>query len=193
VYGHGITSTPIAVESRALRSALSTAAGQNVVLDLDIDGTRHMAMAKVVDHHPVRHTISHVDFLVIDRDEKVTTDVPIVLVGEAEAVTREGGVVEQMLHTITLSMLPGNIPDSVEADVTELQVGGFIRVADIRLPEGVSTEVDLEIPVVMAAHASAVEAEVEAGDEAAAEEGEEGGDAAAASSSSGDAETSGGS
>jgi large subunit ribosomal protein L25 len=176
VYGHGVESTAIAVESRALRTALSTAAGQNVVLDLEINGTRHMAMAKVVDHHPVRHTISHVDFLVINRDEKVTTDVPVSLIGEALEVTREGGVVEQMLHTITLTMLPSNIPDVIEADVSELQIGGTIRVSDLTLPAGVETDVDPETPVVMAAQASALE---EPEPEVAEEGGEEAGEGAA--------------
>ena len=76
VYGHGLTAVPVSVDARALRSALSTSAGRNAVFELDVDGTHHLAMAKVVDHHPVRHTIAHVDFLVIDRNERVTADVP---------------------------------------------------------------------------------------------------------------------
>ncbi|MHB8467366.1 MAG: 50S ribosomal protein L25 [Acidimicrobiales bacterium] len=189
VYGHGIASTPVSVEARALRSALSTSAGQNVVFELDVDGTHHLAMAKVVDHHPVRHTISHVDFLVVNRDVKVTADVRIALVGVAEAVNREGGVVDQMLHTITVSMLPSDIPDQLEADISNLEVGGVVRVSDLVLPRGVTTEVDLETPVVMAAHAVVLEEPV-AAEAAASEEGTEAGDAAASgeASESGDAE-----
>jgi large subunit ribosomal protein L25 len=178
VYGHGIESTAVSVEARALRSALSTPAGQNVVLDLDVDGAHHMAMAKVVDHHPVRHTIAHVDFLVINRNEKVTIDVPLSLVGEATLVTRDGGLVEQLVHTISVSTLPGSIPDSIEVDVSDLEVGGFLRVGDLTLPRGVTTELDAETPVVMAAHASVVEeepaAEAAASEEGAAASGEPG-------------------
>jgi large subunit ribosomal protein L25 len=161
VYGHGIASTPISVDSRALRAALSTPAGRNAVFELDVDGTHHLAMAKVVDHHPVRHTIAHVDFLVINRDETVTADVPVTLVGDADAVTRDGGAVEQVLHALTLSMLPGSIPDAITVDISDLQPGGTLRVSDIALPAGVTTGVDGETPVVSATLAATVEAEGE--------------------------------
>ena len=161
VYGHGVASVPVSVDARALRSALSTSAGRNAVFELDVDGTHHLAMAKVIDHHPVRHTISHVDFLVIDRNETVTADVPITVVGEATAVLREGGAVEQVLHALTVNMLPGAIPDAIEVDVSELQIGGTIRVADLRLPPGVTTLSDTEAPVVSAAGAAVVEAPAE--------------------------------
>ena len=161
VYGHGIASTPISVDSRALRAALSTPAGRNAVFELDVDGTHHLAMAKVVDHHPVRHTIAHVDFLVINRDETVTADVPVTLVGDADAVTRDGGAVEQVLHALTVSMLPGSIPDAITVDISDLQPGGTLRVSDIALPAGVTTGVDGETPVVSATLAAAVEVEGE--------------------------------
>ena len=156
VYGHGLDPTSISVDARQLRSALSTSAGTNVVLELDIDGAHHMAMAKVIDHHPVRHTIAHVDFLVINRDEKVTADVPLTLIGEAEAVKRDGCVVDQTMHTIPLTMLPGQIPDEIEVDITDLEPGGFVRIGDLKLPAGVETDLDPETPVVGAAHASEV-------------------------------------
>ena len=172
VYGHGVDSTPVSVDARALRRALSTSAGQNVVFELDVDGTNHLAMAKVVDHHPVRHTISHVDFLVVNRDEKVTADVPLVLIGTAELVTREDGMVDQLLHTITVSMLPSAIPDQIEADISGLEIGGAIRVSDLVFPPGVTTEVDGETPVATATHGVTA---VEEAPAEAAEEGAEGG------------------
>lgn len=183
VYGHGLEPTSISVDGRQLRSALSTSAGTNVVLELDIDGTHHMAMAKVIDHHPVRHTIAHVDFLVINRDEKVTADVPLTLIGEAEAVKRDGGVVDQTMHTIPLTMLPSQIPDEIEVDITDLEPGGFVRIGDLKLPAGVETDLDPETPVVGAAHASEVgevpvSAEAAEAAEAAAEAGEAEGEGA---------------
>jgi large subunit ribosomal protein L25 len=148
VYGHGVDSTAVSVDARALRAALSTPAGQNAVFELDVDGTRHLAMAKVVDHHPVRHTISHVDFLVISRDQTVSADVPLVLVGESEAVKQAGGLPDQVLHALAVSMLPGNIPDSIEVDISHLELGSTIRVGDVTLPRGVTTDVDADTPVV---------------------------------------------
>lgn len=184
VYGHGMQATSVSVDARLLRAALSTSAGHNVVLELEVDGDRHMAMAKMIDHHPVRHTISHVDFLVVNRNETVTADVPVTLVGEALAVVHADGVVEQVLQTISLQMLPSRIPDAVEVDIAELEPGGAIRVGDLRLPAGVSTDLDPDSPVVTAAHASELGEEVEAAEaaiaaEASAEAAADSGDAAA--------------
>ena len=172
VYGHGVAATPVSVDARALRAALSTPAGRNAVFELDVDGAHHLAMAKVVDHHPVRHTIAHVDFLVIDRNEQVTAEVRIAITGEAEAVAREGGTVEQVLHTLTVTMLPGAIPDAITVDVSDLTPGGTIRVADLNLPSGVTTHVDADTAVVSATQAAAeAPAEEAAPEEGAAEEG----------------------
>jgi len=181
VYGSGVGPTSVSIDARELRAALSTSAGQNVVLDLDLDGAHHLAMAKVIDHHPVRRTIAHVDFLVINRDEKVTADVPLTIVGEAEAVKRDGGQVEQSLHAITVSMLPGRIPDAIEVDITDLETGQFVRVGDLKMPPGVTTDLDPETPVVAAALpkaavAAGLEGEEE-GVEAAGEAPTEGGQA----------------
>jgi large subunit ribosomal protein L25 len=179
VYGHGVQSTAISVDARALRSALSTAAGQNAVFELDVDGTHHLAMAKVVDHHPVRHTIAHVDFIVINRNEKVTADVPLTVEGEAEAVRVDGGVVDQVLYTLSVTMLPNQIPDAIAVDISDLAPGGAIRVSDLTLPAGVTTEIDPETAVVMAALSAVLEEEpvaaeegAEAGEGQAAQEGE---------------------
>jgi large subunit ribosomal protein L25 len=154
VYGHGVAATPVSVDARALRAALSTPAGRNAVFELDVEGTHHLAMAKVIDHHPVRHTIAHVDFLVIDRDEQVTAEVPITLVGEASAATREGNI-DQVLHALTVSMLPGHIPDAITVDISNLEPAGTIRVSDITLPTGVTTVVDPETAIVTATQAIA--------------------------------------
>ena len=178
VYGHGVTSTPVSVDARALRAALSTSAGLNAVFELAVDGTHHLAMAKIVDHHPVRHTISHVDFVVINRDENVTADVPITLVGEAESVLREGGAVDQILHALSVTMLPSAIPDAIEVDVSALEVGATIRVSDLHLPAGVTTGVDGETAVVSGTHAAVLEVEP-AAEEGEAAEGEAGTEGAA--------------
>jgi large subunit ribosomal protein L25 len=165
VYGHGVAATPVSVDARALRAALSTPAGRNAVFELDVEGAHHLAMAKVVDHHPVRHTIAHVDFLVIDRNEQVTAEVRIALSGEAEAVLRDGGAVEQVLHALTVTMLPGRIPDAITVDVSGLAPGGTIRVGDLTLPSGVTTNVDDDTPVVSATQGAAVEPEPAAAEE----------------------------
>jgi large subunit ribosomal protein L25 len=144
VYGHGIDATAVTVDARALRAVLSTSAGLNVVLELDIDGNQHLAMAKDVQRHPVRGTVAHVDFLVVNRDEKVTVEVPIVLVGEATEVNMAGGSVDTLLFHLTVHTTPASIPERLEADISGLTVGGAVRVSDLVLPSGVTTDIDPE-------------------------------------------------
>lgn len=179
IYGHGIEPISVAVDARELRHALSTDAGLNALLSLEVGGTSHLTMARVLQRHPVRHTLVHVDFQIVRRDEVMSVDVPLHLVGEAEAVSRDDGVVDQQLHTLTVKATPDRIPHTVEVDISGLEVGSTIRVGDIHLPAGVSTEVDLEAPVVVgqppraAAEAEVVEAEAAEGAEP--EAGAEGG------------------
>src|SRR5687768_3074343 len=110
VYGHGIEPIPVAVDARDLRHALNTEAGTNALLTLRVDGGEHLTMAKVLQKDPVRNTVVHVDFQVVRRDEAVSADVPIVLIGEAKGVTNGDGVVEQNLHSLNVNATPTTIP-----------------------------------------------------------------------------------
>ncbi len=150
VYGHGMTPVPIAVDRRALRQALSTSAGLNAVIDLEVEGSTHATVVKQLQRHPVRRTVSHVDFLVVSLTEEITVDVPIVLEGEASAVLAADGMVEQALNALAVTTTPRNIPDQLAYDVSDLQPGDVVRVGDLTLPTGVTTAVDLDAPVVSA-------------------------------------------
>lgn len=168
VYGHGEKPIAVSVDGRALRQAFSTAAGENVLFDLAIGKEKHLAMARDLQRHPVRRTISHVDFLVVNRNEVVTAEVPLTLIGEALAVTRPGGNVEQALFTLHVKARPADIPASIEFDITELELGHSIRVSDLTVPKGVTIELDPETPVVVAiAPRGTVSAEGEPGEETA--------------------------
>jgi large subunit ribosomal protein L25 len=162
LYGHGIDPLPLAVGSRELRAALTSDSGLNALISLDVGGTRHLAMARQLQRHPVRRTVDHVDFVVVRRDEVVSVEVNIHLVGEALEVDRADGLVEQQLFSLVVHATPGNIPNSIEVDISDLSIGEAIRVADLRLPEGVTTEVDPEDTVV-AGQASRTATEVEEG------------------------------
>lgn len=159
VYGHGGAATSITVDARELRIALSGDAGTNQLLDLRVGGERHLTLAKVIQRHPVRQTVVHVDFQVVRRDEVVTVDVPITLEGEAKAVAQDQGLLEQPLTSLSVAARPGQIPNEITVDISGLQVGDTIRVGQLRLPGGASTDVDPEEPVVVAT-ASSVAAEV---------------------------------
>jgi len=168
LYGHGVDPQPLAVEGRELRLALNHEAGLNALISLDVDGNRHLAMARQLQKDPVRGTVAHVDFVIVRRDEVVTVEVPVRLEGEAILVHREDGLVEQQLFSLTVHATPSAIPSHIEVDISELGIGDAIRVSDLKLADGVTTDVDPEETIV-AGQASRVSAEVEAEEEAAEE------------------------
>lgn len=169
VYGRGSEARAVTVTRRALRQVLTGEAGMNAVINLDVDGDPLLAIVRDVQRHPVRNNVTHVDFILVSRDEAVTVEVPIVLQGEASEVLRHDGTVDQQLFTLTVQAKPGSIPNELTVDISELDVGDTIRVGDITLPAGASTEVDAEEPVVVASYNTAA-AEVDALDAEAAEE-----------------------
>lgn len=176
VYGHGMTPVSIAVDRREVRHALSTSAGLNAVIDLKLDGDTHPTVVRQLQRDPVRRTVTHIDFQVVNLNEEITVDVPIVLEGEARGVLVNDGLVEQSLNTLSVSTTPRNIPDNITYDVSDLQIGDVVRVGDLVLPNGVTTTLDPETPVVSGVFvAEEPEPEVE---EAEGEEGAEGEDAA---------------
>jgi large subunit ribosomal protein L25 len=189
LYGRGAEPRSITVDWRELRSALTTEKGLNALITLDIDGTRTEAVVKEMQRHPVRRDVLHVDFLSVDVDKPITTDVPIVLEGEATLVLREQGVVDQVMNAIIVHAKPAAVPGHLAVDVSELEIGHTITVADLVLPAGVTTDADPEEPVVIAqltslALAEEEEVEGEEGEEGEAGEGEtaegEGGESASA-------------
>lgn len=173
VYGHGIDPLSVSVVRRELRAVLTTEAGMNALIDLGVDDQQHLTVVRDVQRHPVRHEVVHLDFVIVRRDELITVEVPIVLTGSAELVRREAGTVDQVLFNLTVVGRPGSFPNELEIDISALTIGDSIRVDDLALPEGVTTELDGEEPVVVA-QLSRASIEAEGLDAEAAAEGEAG-------------------
>ena len=177
VYGLGSEAVSVSVDWRELRLALTTEAGMNALINLEIDGhASELTIVKEMQRHPIKRNVLHIDFLRVSRDVAIEVEVPITLEGEAEQVLRDGGIVEQALHTLTVRAKPGSIPNELTIDVSALTIGESLRVSDLRLPAGVETDVDPEEAVVIGQAPQAVELpeeEAAEGEEAAAE-GEEG-------------------
>jgi len=175
VYGLDADPIPVTVEWKPLREALTTDAGLNALIDLDVDGDVALTVVKELQRHPIRGNVLHIDFLRVSADAEITVEVPIVLEGEAKAVLSEGGTVDHLLYTLSINAKPADIPNELTLDISELEIGGSIHVSDIKLPTGVSTDVDGEETVVTGTQATIeVEPEPTEGDEA------EGGEAAPA-------------
>jgi len=176
----------VAVNWRELRQVLTTDAGLNALINLDIDGEQHLSIVKEMQRNPVKRSVTHVDFILIDRDADIEVEVPVTLEGEATLVERENGTVSQVMFSLTIIAKPGRIPDQLVVDISNLEIGESIRVADLALPDGVRTEIDPDDPIAMGeitratleseAEDAAAEEAAEAADEVSAE-GSAGGDA----------------
>jgi large subunit ribosomal protein L25 len=176
IYGHGTDPLPIAVVGRELRVALNGEAGANQLLSLNTGSETFLTLARDMQRHPVAQTVTHVDFIIVRRDEVIAADVPVILVGEALEVHHGDGLVEQQMFNLSINAVPAAIPTSIEVDVSALTIGDAIRVSDVVLPSGVTTDVDPESaiaigqpPRVATAEEEGEGAEGEAGEGAGAE------------------------
>lgn len=176
IYGQGMTPVSVTVERRYLRLALSGPAGSNTVLTLEVDGKSYPAVVKDMQRHPIRRTVAHIDFLQVNMNEEITVSIAVHITGEAKAVAAEGGLVDAAVDTIEVSCTPNNMPNAFEIDVTEMQPGDVIRLADVPMPKGVTPLGDPEMPIVTILITSAAEAAADEA-EAGAAEGTEAGEA----------------
>ena len=137
----------ITVGARDLRAALSTKAGTHAVLDVAVDGgSEHSAILKEFQRDKLRGSITHVDLQEVRLDQPIHAAVAITLVGEALGV-KEGGVLSQVTTELHVEALPLEVPQHVDADVSELHIGGAVRVADLSVPTGVTVLDDPETVV----------------------------------------------
>lgn len=182
-YGAELEPTPLSVDALELYHALHTDAGTNAILRLDVDGTDHLAIAREIQRHPVRRDVLHLDFVTVSRNVKVTVDVRVILTGEAPGV-EEGGIADQQLHTASVEVLPLEVPDQIELDISGMQIGDVKRVQDLMIPSGATALDDPETPIVsiLAPTVESVEDEAEEEESETAEgetadgEGDEGGE-----------------
>jgi large subunit ribosomal protein L25 len=188
LYGRGAEPQAITVDWRELRVALTSEKGLNALINLTVNGSTTPAIVKEMQRHPVRRDVLHIDFLAVDVDKPIATDVPIVMEGEATLVYREQGVVDQVMNAIVVHAKPDRIPGHLSIDISELEIGHTLTVADLVLPEGVTIDADPEETVVIAQLTSLALAEEEEGEEGEeAEEGEEGAEGEAAEAEGGEA------
>jgi large subunit ribosomal protein L25 len=177
LYGKG-HARAFVVGERELRAALTGPSGLHAILDVVIEGqkTPHHAVLKEYQQHPIRGTLTHVDFHEVRLDQPIQATVNIQLVGESPGA-KQGGVVQQVTREIRVEALPTAIPEHIEVDMAPLEVGAILRVVDLPAFEGVTY---LDDPETVLANCSMPRgiAELEEAEAAEGEEGEEGGETA---------------
>ncbi|MCS5687372.1 MAG: 50S ribosomal protein L25 [Actinomycetota bacterium] len=174
VYGQGSDPLPVTLDRPKFRAALN-AAGPNAVITLDVDGSDYLTIVKNMQRDPIANRVTHVDFMLIDLDQRLVVDVPISLVGEAALVVQEGAVVQQQMMTLTVEAPAGNIPQLFEVDISEMSIDNPVRVSVIEMGSGVIAQVedDALIAIGQRSRAAVAAEEVEDEESDELEEGEE--------------------
>jgi large subunit ribosomal protein L25 len=168
LYGAGKESLSVSLDPRQVGRILHSQTGYNTIFDLALDGgERTKAMIVDWQYEPIKGALLHIDLKRIAMDKALTVNVPIVMKGEALGVKQQGGILEQLLREVEIECLPGDIPASIEADVTELVFGKVLRVSDLPHSDKLKFLSDPNSPV---AHVTTVKEEVVATPDAVAAE-----------------------
>lgn len=160
LYGQGADPVSLSVDARELLHLMHTGAGANVLVDLIVDGEEHLAMPREVQRDHIKGRFFHVDFLAVSRTQKITVNVPVRLVGDSVGV-KAGGVLEHHLWEVQVECLPTEVPEAIETDVSGLEIGDSIKVAELRAPEGAVILSNPEDSVVAVAQPQARDVELE--------------------------------
>jgi large subunit ribosomal protein L25 len=147
LYGTGIEPEPLQLERRAIDSLLSHAVGENILVNLELDGGARLALINEVQHHPVTQLILHVDFKIVSVNETLIAEVVIEPVGEAAGVKLSGGLLEQSLRSIEVECLPKDLPEIIQVDVSALGLGAALHVRDLPKVSGVQYLADEDVTV----------------------------------------------
>jgi large subunit ribosomal protein L25 len=165
LYGHGMDPLALSVDSRELFHLLHTGAGANVLVDLVVDGTEHLALPRDVQRDHIRGRFVHVDFLAVRRDEKIHVTIPLRIVGESPGV-KAGGVLEHHLWELNCECLATDVPEAIDVDISGLEIGSGVRVSDLKVRSGVTILTNPEDSVVAVTQPQVAVEEEEAAAEA---------------------------
>ena len=141
IYGGKEAPQSITLEHKELIKHLEHEAFYSHIISLNVEGKNQDVILKDLQRHPAKSVILHVDFLRVSQTEKFTTKVPLHFVNEATApgVKIGGGIVTHLMTDIEISCLPANLPEYIEVDLAEVELGGIVHISDIKLPEGVES------------------------------------------------------
>ncbi len=175
IYGGDGAPQPVTLSANELTKAMQQEAFLSQIVNVRVDGTEQQALVRDLQLHPVNEKVLHVDFLRVDADRPIQTNVPLHFVNESKCVgvRTGGGSIAHNLVDVEVSCLPKDLPEFIEVDLAALEVGQALHLSDLSVPEGVTLVAlgygeDHDIPVVSVQPPRGGTAEAE--DEAEAEE-----------------------
>ncbi len=168
IYGRGAANLNLKVDAKSFGELLARSSSENIVVNLEIDGEgTRLAFLQAIQHDPLSGVALHADFLAIDNKTEITAHIPAHLNGEAPGV-KAGGVIEQYVHAIEITCLPDDLPETIELDISKLELGDSLHVGEVTYPKGVRPTHAADVVVVHIGRAgSGAEAEVVATEAAA--------------------------
>jgi large subunit ribosomal protein L25 len=169
IYGKGSENVNIKVHTKTLTDMLAHSASANIIVDLEIEGSgTQTAFIQSTQKDPLTGSLLHADFLAVDDSTVIHASLPVNLNGEPVGV-KNGGILEQMIHTLDIACSPRNLPETLEANVEAIGVGESITVSDLEFPEGVTPALagDVLVAIVNESRASLSEGGDEEGADAA--------------------------
>jgi len=148
IYGHGREPEPLSVDSTALSRLLAGISAGSTVLTVEVTGRPAVrALIREIQRSPIKPSdILHLDLFEVRADEEIEVDVPVRLLGVPEGVRVGGGTLDHTMHELTISVLPGDLPASIDLDVSGLTIGHGIHVRDITVPKATILN-DGDLPV----------------------------------------------
>ena len=171
IYGHAREVQSLSVATRDIDKLLSQISAASTVVELSVDGTVSRTLIREIQRHPFKRVILHVDFQELVAGEKVIVSVPLVFVGIPAGVRVGGGILDQVMHELEIEVDPVNMPNHIDVDVTNIEIGHSIHVSELTLPFGVRViaEEDATVCVVSAPKAIVEPVAVEATEAVSAE------------------------
>ena len=171
VYGGSQDNYAVDMDRIEIRDLLASSASENILVRLDIDGAKEqdkLALIQAVQHNVLTSAINHIDFHCVSEDEEIVASVPLQLIGEATGI-KAGGLLDQQLQTLDVRCKPGDLPELLQGDITEVGLGQPFHIGGVTFPEGVSAVLADDVVVAIIAELRAIQTpEEEAADAAAA-------------------------
>ncbi|MFM7182772.1 MAG: 50S ribosomal protein L25 [Verrucomicrobiales bacterium] len=147
IYGKSEPAQNIKVNAREFATLLKDSASEHILVDLDLEGSKKLAILQDIQHDPISGGFVHIDFHAVSANETVHAQVSVEIRGESPGL-KMGGMVEVLVHELDVACLPKDLPETFLIDVSNLELGGTIHVSELVLPQGVKVEMDPSLVVV---------------------------------------------